>query len=844
MGGDSKRKSGEQETIHIDGFDGDSSIFEEPKEGFDSISGFFTLPGQNESLDAQNVSNDDAFPANRYHIQDMLGEGGMSQVFRVFDKVFNRTVAMKVIRLELSKKIEAENKFYEEAQATAQLQHPSIVPVYDMGQLANGQLYFTMKEVNGYTLREVIQELHQARDGAIWNETPNGWTFPRLIQAMIQVCDAVAHAHQYGVVHRDLKPDNVMLGAHGEVMVLDWGIAQIRQSSFEHEQTTDSGDTIILSAPSQQSKRHGAIAGTPAYMAPEQARGEIERIGPRADIYALGGIIYELLTGKVPRAGEGKDVLKELVLGLPVTAITPEPWIPQQLIELAERMLKLNPDLRPSNVGVVSRTLRRWLEGAEKRERALELVQKAKLLYSEVNDANLRADQIKALAKREATRIPPFAGVEHRRQLWKKQDAAEKAQGAARLLELEMLEQLRTALNYDNQCIAAHQSLSEYYHQRHQYCERNHMEQEAKSYELLLRQHNQGDYDSYLQGTGYLSIKAADSAIATLFQYVEHDRRLEPEPLGSLMDLPIERMALPMGSYMLQIRSAGKAMLSLPVNIERARHFELRAPQEDEARLLRFLEPDELGPHECYVPQGWTIVGAHENPDNPMRQVWVNNFIIQKYHVTNRQYIEFLNALVKEGRQEEALEHAPAYWQAGKRQMMYGFDAEADGGIFKLVPDPQGHTWDPEWPVILVDYHGAMAYAQWYSQKTGHEWRLPTSFEWEKAARGVDGRSYPWGDHFEAIWARVRESVRPNETLLPVRVTDYPDDISPYGVCGLGGNAQDWCLESKPNSSEAPIRGAAWSHMHGFVPLHLFRELNKAARTETASFRLVRSLRP
>ena len=186
-------------------------------------------------------------------------------------------------------------------------------------------------------------------------------------------------------------------------------------------------------------------------------------------------------------------------------------------------------------------------------------------------------------------------------------------------------------------------------------------------------------------------------------------------------------------------------------------------------------------------PRGWATVGANENPDNPMRQVWVDGFIIQKYHITNRQYIEFLNDLVQTGRLEDANSYAPAYWQTGKRQVIYGFESDESGGKFKLVPDPHGDIWDLDWPVILIDYHGAMAYAKWYSDKTGHQWRLPTSLEWEKSARGVDGRSYPWGDHFEAIWARVRESVRPKESLLPVKVTDYPSDVSPYGVCGLGG---------------------------------------------------------
>ena len=129
--------------------------------------------------------------------------------------------------------------------------------------------------------------------------------------------------------------------------------------------------------------------------------------------------------------------------------------------------------------------------------------------------------------------------------------------------------------------------------------------------------------------------------MATLFKFVEEDRRLNLEPLGVFKELPIENLSLPMGSYLIQVRSEDKLPLRMPVSIERASHFEVRAPQEDQARPLRLLRSDEISDGECYVPQGWATVGANENPDNPMRQVWVDGFIIQKYHITNRQYIEF-----------------------------------------------------------------------------------------------------------------------------------------------------------------------------------------------------------
>ena len=268
------------------------------------------------------------------------------------------------------------------------------------------------------------------------------------------------------------------------------------------------------------------------------------------------------------------------------------------------RMLKLKPEARPQNVTQIARALRRWLEGAEKQERALELVRKANCFYSEVNDANLRADQLRALAAREAARIPPYAGIEHKRKLWRKEDESMKARGAARLLELEMLEQLRTALNYDNACVQAHEGLAEYYHQRHQYCERNHMDQEAKSHEVLLRKHNLGRYDLYLEGLGTLSVQTDEPAVATLFKFVEEDRRLNLEPLGVFKELPIENLSLPMGSYLIQVRSEDKLPLSVCPYRLNGQAILRCAPQENQARPLRLLRSDEISDGECYVPQG------------------------------------------------------------------------------------------------------------------------------------------------------------------------------------------------------------------------------------------------
>ena len=150
----------------------------------------------------------------------------------------------------------------------------------------------------------------------------------------------------------------------------------------------------------------------------------------------------------------------------------------------------------------------------------------------------------------------------------------------------------------------------------------------------------------------------------------------------------------------------------------------------------------------------------------------------------------FLDDLVAQGREAEAGRYQPRERAAVQAVPVYGRD---DAGRFVLQPDVDGDVWDPEWPVFLVDWFGAVAFAAWRAEATGRPWRLLGELEWEKAARGVDGRSFPWGDHLDPSWACLRESRAGR--LLPAVVDGWPVDTSVYGVRGLGGNVADWCAD-------------------------------------------------
>ena len=281
-----------------------------------------------------------AFTDGRYAVRSELGRGGMGVVYLASDASLGRDVALKV--LSRSGDASLLERFEREARITAQLGHPAIVPVHDLGRTAHGDLYYTMPRISGATLSELVRE----RRAACWGrvpEVPGGLSFFRLLQVFATVCRAVEYAHGRGVIHRDLKPGNVMLGEFGEVFVLDWGLAK----ALTHPDGCDAPGTDLALTPAPGT-RIGQLLGTPAFMAPEQAC-EPGEVGPPADVYALGGILFVLLTGELPRTGRGTGVLLALAQGKPPRrAQDVRPSVPGALDELCRRAMAPAPGDRPS----------------------------------------------------------------------------------------------------------------------------------------------------------------------------------------------------------------------------------------------------------------------------------------------------------------------------------------------------------------------------------------------------------------------------------------------------------------------------------------------------------------
>ena len=238
----------------------------------------------------------------RYRAGSEVGRGGMGRILEAEETPLRRPVAMKVLLTSERGQGHAEERFIREARVTGGLEHPSIVPVHELNVDETGRVFYTMKLVKGLTLREVLHRLSNGEP-----EARRSYKLQSLLTIFQKVCDAVAFAHAQPspIIHRDLKPDNIMVGEYGEVLVMDWGLAKVlgrddlleddKQYRANSDETKkDDKDTALLVT------QPGTTMGTPGYMAPEQARGQAGTADERTDIYALGAILYALLTLEAP----------------------------------------------------------------------------------------------------------------------------------------------------------------------------------------------------------------------------------------------------------------------------------------------------------------------------------------------------------------------------------------------------------------------------------------------------------------------------------------------------------------------------------------------------------------
>ena len=294
-----------------------------------------------------------------YHLNEETGHGGMGQVWLARDVDLNRKVAIKTLKEKFGRNQEAVARLLREAQITGQLEHPNVIRVYELSPGSGDQRpYFSMQLVRGKrTLKAVIHEYHTAcRDG-----TENPVEFRRLLDAFVAICQALAYAHSRGVLHRDLKPHNLMIGRYGEAIVIDWGLAKFEA---EIEPNVTVSQIAITEAGQVEETKSGQVLGTPGYMPPEQAAGLLDQVDVRSDIYGLGAILFEILTGHSPHDGKrGKDILDLIKEQPSPIAKHRDPRIPAALDAICSKAIAKKREDRYQQALDLADDVRNWLAG-------------------------------------------------------------------------------------------------------------------------------------------------------------------------------------------------------------------------------------------------------------------------------------------------------------------------------------------------------------------------------------------------------------------------------------------------------------------------------------------------
>jgi serine/threonine-protein kinase len=404
--------------------------------------------------------------------------------------------------------------------------------------------------------------------------------------------------------------------------------------------------------------------------------------------------------------------------------------------------------------------------------------------HREISDAIAAEDRVVSVQR---AKISPRAGPALKRALWEAEDrrvalAAERSE-----VWVDAVETAMRAATLDPESRDALDLLASLWWERLLHAERHGPVEEVRIAQRRVRAADALRFAPRLDAASHLSLTSSVPARVEIVRYDTKTRAYGLERVGE-WNTPLVRLALPPGSYLLILRAPGRSDTHYPVALGRLEHH---------AGHVTLFTSDEIGDGWIHVPSGPFRMGGDNKARQPLEACdqHVADFFVQRTCVRSRDWKMFLDALEP----EVAARHVP-----GEGGLFGGFRS-----YWTITPNgaelPEG--WDPDWPIMAVNMADVHAYAAWLSQSEGRTVRLPTEEEWEKAARGVDGRCHPWGDGFDATWCHMRESV--SGAPRPARVASYPMDRSPYGVLDMAGGVREW-TSSQLSDAQIVIRGGTW----------------------------------
>ncbi len=705
-----------------------------------------------------------------YELFDKVGEGGMAIVYRARHVELDRIVALKVLRQHLSSETDVA-RFRREALLAARLEDDHVVRVYDIGAY-DGRMCLALQWIDGTTFDR-------------WaNALPGGprRNVEKILRVLLPALRALGRAHEAGIVHRDFKPGNILIDGEARVYLADFGLAR----------PVDNQSNLT---------RTGEILGTPAYLSPEQARGEVSHVDFRSDVYSVGASLYGVFAGRPPFEAEVLvGLLRMIDTGTRKSLRHHWPELPHQLEIIIDRAMEREPAQRYPSIGEMADDIQRWLDGAPIHARPIGPIERLRRqirrhrtaftagmggLVALILLGALALSRAQVIGEREALRVKADAlaqGARDHHRAGRLREAVEAFDSAHQIAPdrtdlLQEASQVRREIlqRVEAGLASARGALDEGLVEsaREQLARIEDVARGRKDFQTL--------WELTRERVGSLLVESPSAAVR-IFRIRPGTLELEPEPVAE-GPAPLLWNAAPMGGYCVEVTAPGSVSVRIPAAV--------RAPTESapEAHHVRLAVPPAPGMGAVragmiLVRGGPSIQGGGALGALPLRTVTLSSFLIDEVEVTNRAYAEFVRA---------TRAAPPPHWQG----------AEPPAALLDL-------------PVVNVNWREASAYAAWRGL------RLPTEEEWERAGRWVDGRHFPWGNEWEEGRSNSGGGSR---RLEPTR--SHAQDCSPDRVWDLAGNVSEWTAgeASTPQKTEGRVvRGSAYP-MHHQLRLFLLEHL-------------------
>ena len=770
--------------------------------------------------------------AAHYAEVELLGKGSFGEVHSARDTLLGREVAIKALKREYRNEEEVVDRFLKEARGTAQLEHPNIMPVHEMGVAEDFGIYFTMKKVQGETLKDILDKLDA-------NPSFYGKSYPLsfLLEVFLSVCNGVAFAHSKGVIHRDLKPANIMIGEFGEVLVLDWGL--VKHIGGKEEGSKSEIHLRMEEFDIGSQTLEGAVSGTPNYMPPEQADGRIADIDERSDVYSLGAILYHILARCPPfEKTQLKRLLGNVKAGIfdPPRKRRPELDIPRELEAICLKAMAHHPLNRYPSVEKLAQDIRNYIGNFEvsaykatRLERFWRACKRnpvkasvtaavcvALLLAFGAQRAMSYGSYRNNVRKADALRADATERVRKARKIYDRLAAISDATPEKRQtpkeheLSAQLSRQLSRITTEYSVALSLYQGVPKPYRHRRAVVDGyvqivtnridlaihrkayDEAEQLREAVELDLRQ--LGEYDAEakayftkiqneIEGNGSLIVSGDSNRVERVSVWPLVDagpRRVLSDDLLERGPLPVKVPIIGKGSYLLEVVLKDGSRLPVPVFVAHGEDVEVQ------------LEiPPEIPDGMAYIPAGPFYFGGEDSRFYRKRRISIPAFFIKQYEVTVAEYLEFWKSLADPQLRRECMSRIQ--FSSSERRYIDAWDTSG------TLLDPR---LSPDYPVVGITHRAAEAFCAWKSRQTGKRIRLPTAEEWEKAARGVDGRRYVWGNGLdrELVLTKYNLKARKKYPYWAPPGRFRLTDASVYNAYDMAGNVREMTSSPFPGS--------------------------------------------